>query len=402
MQGKITKRMVDALQAGDKDEYVWDSDLAGFGLKITPAGRKIYLVQYRVAGRTRRVTIGPHGPVTPDQARAEASKLLGQVASGQDPAETRAAAKTVPTLAEAMERFFTEHAESKNKPRTVTEYRKLANGVILPQLGAYRIDAITRSQVAKLHHEQRETPYQGNRALALLSVVFNWMEAVGLRPDHSNPTLHVKRYKEQKRERMLSDDDLARLGQAITEAEQGGASPHAIAAIRLLVLTGARLNEILTLKWAEVDFQSGALRLSDSKTGAKSVALNPPALELLATIPRLEGNDHVIAGKIAGHSMVNINRSWRAIREAAGMPTLRIHDLRHAYASVGASMGMSLPVIGKLLGHTQTQTTARYAHLSDDPLKKATRMIGERIQAAMEGKSTDNVIPLSSRVSTGG
>ncbi|WP_130472886.1 tyrosine-type recombinase/integrase, partial [Candidatus Magnetaquicoccus inordinatus] len=247
---------------------------------------------------------------------------------------------------------------------------------------------------AKMHHELRETPYFANRALALLSVAFNWMELVGLRPDHSNPTLHIKKYKEEKRERILSDEELSRLGQAIAEAESNGASPYAVAAIRLLILTGARVSEILTLEWSQVDFQYGVLRLADSKTGAKSIALNPPALELLATLPKIEGNPYVTPGKSNGQHLVNLYKVWYGIREAAGMPTLRIHDLRHAYASIGASMGMSLPVIGKLLGHTQASTTQRYAHLSDDPLQKATSLIGAHIAAAMQGRETNNVTPL--------
>ena len=202
----------------------------------------------------------------------------------------------------------------------------------------------------------------------------------------------------------MSDSELARLGQALAEAERSGkASPYTVAAIRLFILTGARLGEILSLRWDEIDFQHGALRLSDSKTatttgtasGVKAIPLNPPALELLSSLPRVEGNPHVIVGKIEGHAMVNINKPWRAIRAVAGLDTLRIHDLRHAFASVGATMGMSLPVIGKLLGHTQSATTARYAHLSDDPLQKATALIGAHIQAAMQGRETNNVTPLA-------
>ncbi|MBF0183721.1 MAG: tyrosine-type recombinase/integrase [Magnetococcales bacterium] len=403
MQGKITKRMVDALQAGDKDEYVWDSDLAGFGLKVTPAGRKVYLVQFRVAGRTRRVTIGTHGVVTPDQARQEAIKLLASVTAGKDPAAIKAAAKAVPTVAEVVERFFAEHVATKNKASTIFEYRRQADRVIIPRLGKHRIDAIQRSHISSLHNAMKATPYQANRVMALLSKMFNWAELVGLRPDRSNPTLHIQKYREAKRESLLNDEQLARLGQAITEAEQSGAaSPYTVAAIRLLIFTGARLGEIRTLRWEDVDLQRAVLRLPDSKTGAKSITLNPPAMELLSSLPRAEGNPFVIVGKVNGHCMVNINKPWRAIREAAELPTLRVHDLRHVFASIGVGMGMGLPIVGKLLGHTQAATTARYAHLASDPLQRASAQIGEHLKAAMEGKSSDNVIPLSPRASTGG
>ncbi|MBF0213379.1 MAG: tyrosine-type recombinase/integrase [Magnetococcales bacterium] len=403
MAVKLTKREVDAAQPGEKDVFLFDEDLIGFGLKITPTGRKVYLAQYRIRGTKKRVMIGVHGsPWTPEKAREEAKRLLGLVFAGQDPAEQKAEAKAVPTLAEAAKRFHAEYVIPQTKPRTAIEYWKQIDKIVIPRLGGIRLDAVQRSHIVKLHQELRETPYQANRTLSVLSKMFNWFELIGLRPERTNPTLHVKKYREEKRERLLNDEELARLGRAILEAEQAGASPYIVAAIRLLILTGARLNEILTIKWDEVDFQYGALRLEDSKTGAKSITLNPPALELLARIPRMEGNPHVICGKLEGQSMVNINRVWRSVRTNAGLESLRIHDLRHAFASVGASMGMSLPVIGKLLGHTQSATTARYAHLANDPLKKATGLIGARIANALEGwTESDNVVPLTRQTSGG-
>ncbi|MEO5334664.1 MAG: site-specific integrase [Magnetococcus sp. YQC-5] len=397
MQGKISKRAVDLITPGATDQFLWDSDLKGFGVKVTTAGKRVYILQYRHAGRLRRYTLGVHGILTPDHARQEATRLLGLVANGKDPAETKAEAKMVPTVAEVVERFFAEHVTAKNKSSTIVEYRRQANKIIIPRLGKFRIDVIQRSHIAKLHHEMQETPYTANRVAALLSKMFNWTEMVGLRPERSNPVLHIQKYREEKRERLLSDAELARLGVALADAESSGkASPHTVAAIRLFILTGARLGEILSLRWDEVDFPNRAIRLGDSKTGAKSIPLNPPALEVLSTLPRIEGNPFVIVGRIEGHSMVNINKPWHAIRAAAGLDTLRIHDLRHAFASVGAIMGMSLPVIGKLLGHTQTATTQRYAHLNDDPLQKATTLIGQHIAAALEGRKKGEVMPLPS------
>ncbi|MBF0154644.1 MAG: tyrosine-type recombinase/integrase [Magnetococcales bacterium] len=403
MQGKISKRTVDAINPGVADQFLWDTDLKGFGVKVTPAGKKSYILQYRLGGPTRRYTIGVHGVLTPDQARQEAIRLLGLVANGKDPSAIKAEVKTIPTVAEVVERFFAEHVTAKNKPSTLKEYRRQADKIIIPRLGRYRIDAIQRSHIAKLHHEMQDTPYTANRVAALLSKMFNWAEMVGLRPERSNPVLHIQKFREEKRERLLRDADFARLGQALAEAEQTGkASPYTVAAIRLFILTGARLGEILSLKWEEVNFQNGSLRLADSKTGAKSIPLNPPALELLSKLPRIEGNPFVIVGRIDGHSMVNINKPWRSIRAAAGLDTLRIHDLRHAFASVGATMGMSLPVIGKLLGHTQAATTERYAHLSDDPLKKATDQIGSYIMNALEGKTgTENMVPITGSSNNG-
>lgn len=400
MLGKISKRTVDAMTPGEVENFLWDTDLKGFGLKMTPAGKRVYILQYRHNGRLRRYTIGPHGPLTPDKAREEATRLLGMVATGQDPMTQKAAAKAVPTLAEAAERFLAEHANPQTKPRTAHEYRRLFDKIIIPHLGKLRIDAIQRNQLGALHHDLRETPYQANRVLGLLSKLFAWCELVGLRSDRTNPTLHIQKYKEIKRECLLSDDDLARLGQAILEVEQvEGVSPYTIAALRLLILTGARLREILNLKWSEVNFQHGSLRLSDSKTGAKSITLNPPALEMLASMPRLEGNPFVLPGRIEGHALVNVGVTWRMVKTKAGLEALRIHDLRHTFASVGACMGLSLPIIGKLLGHSQASTTQRYAHLANDPLKRATAMIGAHIANALEGKKeSENVVPLIKNV----
>ena len=384
---RLTKRTIDATKPAERDSYVWDGELSGFGLKVTPTGRKVYLVQYRLGGRqgrTRRVTIGVHGTLTPDQARVEAKRLLGLVAAGTDPAEERDKTRADKGMGTFLEQFLSEHSDAKLKASTAGEYRRLARLYILPALRNRRITEVKRSDIARLHHAMRDKPYQANRSLALLSKFFNWCEKHGLRPDGSNPCRHVEKYKEGKRERFLSEEELARLGAALGAAEEAEtASPWIIAAIRLLTLTGARLNEILTLKWEHVSFEQQQLRLPDSKTGQKSIYLNAPALEVLASMPCIEGNPHVICGEKIGAHLVNLQKPWRRIRQAAGLDDVRLHDLRHSFASVAAGGGMSLPVIGALLGHSQPQTTQRYAHLSADPLKQASDAIGKRIADAM-------------------
>jgi len=240
--------------------------------------------------------------------------------------------------------------------------------------------------VGRLHHSLRETPYQANLALALLSKMFNLAERWGLRPDGSNPGRHVERFKEHKRERFLSTAELACLGKVLTEAERYEVEPPgAIAAIRLLLFTGCRLSEILTLRWQEVDFERACLRLADSKTGAKVVHLNGPALEVLAGLEREEGNPYVILGGKPGAYLNDLEAPWQRIREGAGLPDVRLHDLRHSFASVGAGARLGLIMIGKLLGHTQAATTARYSHLDADPVKQASEVIGQRIAAALKG-----------------
>jgi integrase len=395
----ITKRAVDAAKARSVDGYLWDRELHGFGLKITPAGSKVYLVQYQLGGRkgrTRRVTIGRHGEVTPTFARAEAKRLLGEIAAGRDPAVERDKTKASKSLAVVLEQFMAEHVRPKLKASTAREYERTARLYIVRRLGRRPIGELKRQDIAKLHHELASTPYQANRTLALLSKFFSWAEKHGLRSEGSNPCRHLEKYREGRRERFLSQAELARLGDALREAEKDkSCSSWVIAAIRLLTLTGARLNEILTLRWEHVSEEHACLMLPDSKTGRKAIHLNAPALALLQSIPRLEGNPYVICGEKAGQHLVNLEKPWRRIRKAAQLDDVRLHDLRHSFASVAASGGQSLVIIGKMLGHSQPATTARYTHLADDPVKAASDAVGKHIAAAMSGGMSGEVVNLS-------
>lgn len=401
MRGKITKRTVDALMpTGGAEAVLWDSELKGFGVRVQCGGAKSYILQYRAGtGRgapLRKLTIGRHGsPWTPETARREAKRLLGLVETGVDPAADKIARHKAPTMAELAERFLAEHAETKRKVSTALEYKRLLNKVILPALGRRKAAEVTRADVAKLHHANRSTPYQANRLLAVLSKMFNLAERWSLRPDGSNPCRHVEKYGEKKRERMLSPAELALLGDALAAYD---GSLYAVGAVKLLVFTGARLGEVLGLRWGWVDFERGEARLPDSKTGAKTLHLPPPALAVLAALPRLDDNPYVIAGAKPGAALVNLEKPWRAIRAAAGLDDVRLHDLRHAFASIAASSGMGLPIIGKMLGHSQPATTARYAHLASDPVKAAAVAVANKIAAAMNatGKAEEAVLTLSS------
>ena len=387
MRGKLTKRTVDALLPSDRDQFLWDKDLARFGLKVTPKGKKVYLIQYRMGGRDTplmRYTIGQHGPWTPDAARKEAARLLGLVSSGTDPAQVKSAGKGTPTLEKFGKRYLTEHAELHKKPRSVAEDKRNLEKFVYPVLGYRQIDKITRQDIARLHHRLKKTPIAANRTLAVLSTLFNLAEKWGLRPDHSNPCRHVQKYKEKKRERFLSIEELGRLGKVLAEAEkENSVYPPIITALRLLIFTGARLSEILTLKWDYVDFEHLCLRLPDSKTGSKVIYLNPPAALLLAESPRVEGNPYVIYGRKKVEHLKNIQATWRELRKKAKLEDIRIHDLRHSYASMGAGAGLSLPMIGALLGHKHASTTQRYAHLASDPVKQATERIGAQLETAL-------------------
>lgn len=397
---RITKRMVDEAKPQSKDTFAWDTDLPGFGLKVTPKGRKVFVIQYRLGGRkgvTRRYTIGAYGPLTIEQSRSEAKRLLGEVAAGRDPQEQKKTGQSVPGLHDLLDDFLAEHVDAKLKTSTATEYRRVVSVHIKPRLKNRPIDSIQRADVARMHHAMQSGPYQANRALALLSKFFNWCEKRGYRPDGSNPCRHIEKYKEEKRERFLSPDEIRRLGAVLVVAETDGIivdadkalvwkpSPHVVAAVRLLLLTGARLSEILSLKWEYVDFEKARIRLPDSKTGAKTIFLNAPTLEVLANITRLEKNPYVICGEKEGAHLINLQKPWRRIRAAADLHNVRIHDLRHSFASIAAGAGMSLPMIGALLGHSQPQTTARYAHLAENPVQAASERIAATIEGAING-----------------
>ena len=392
MLGKITKRAVDRLRPLDGREVtLWDTEVKGFGIRARAGGAKTYIVRYRPGGGgraapLRTLTIGTHGsPWTPDKARDEAKRVLGQVQQGKDPAADRSSRREALTVKDLADRFLAEHVEAKRKTRTAAEYRRLLDKLIVPFLGNKKLPDLSRGDIAKLHHSLRASPYQANRALAVLSKMMNLAERWSLRPDGSNPCRHVEKFKERKRERMLSPDEFGRLGHALAAYD---GSPYVVAAIKLLVFTGARLSEILGLQWKWVDFELGEARLPDSKSGAKTIHLPPPALAVLSDLHQIEGNPHVIVGGVKGAALVNLEKPWRQIRTDALLEGLRLHDLRHGFASVAASGGMGLPIIGKMLGHTQTATTARYAHLASDPVKAAAATVAGKIDDAMKATAT--------------
>lgn len=378
---KLTKRVIDQLETRpDKNYIVFDDELPCFGVRVMPSGKRFFLIQYRFQGRTRRVMLGMFGPVTPEQARRQAMVLLGQVKAGIDPAEQRDSDRLAGTVAELGKRFLEQYVPTRCKTSTAAEYKRSVEMFINPKLGTKRLSALTRADISQLHFDLRDIPYQANRTLGVLSKMLNLAEEWGLRPDGSNPCRHVKKYKESKRERFLTGDEIATLGEVLDQVETDGTeSPAAIACIRLLLLTGCRLMEIQGLQWNHVDIPSSCLRLPDSKTGAKVVHIGQAAVEVLKEIERIDDNPHVIVGTLPQAHLTDMQKPWRRIRKLAGLPEVRIHDLRHTFASAGLTVGEGLPMIGKLLGHTQIQTTARYAHLAADPVKQAAERVSERL-----------------------
>ena len=376
---RVSKRSVDALRVDRKDAVFWDRDLPGFGVRVHRSGHKTYVVQTRGPAGLKRVTIGQHGEVTPEEARKDARKIIDRIKRGIDPALDEAPAPAL-TIADLAERCISAHVAVNCSAGTMKNYRNAIDGYIVPELGALTLDAVDRAEVSALHYRLRATPHQANRVIKVLSKIFSLAEAWGVVPTGTNPCKAVRLYKEGKRERFLKEDEYRRLGRVLDEAQaEGSLGSRGIAAIRLLLLTGCRRDEIVTLRWDDVDRAAGELRLRETKTGARMIPLTPAVEEVLAGIPRVPGNPWVIAGAKAGSHMANVDKVWRRLRERAGLEDVRIHDLRHSYASRALAMGESLTMIGRLLGHTKVGTTARYAHLARDTERASAARVGGSI-----------------------
>jgi integrase len=416
--GRVSKRSVDALKCPKTKErtFLWDEGVVGFGVVAFPSGKKVYVAQYRKHGRSRRITIGKHGRLTPDQARSEAKKLLGIVETGADPIAQRKAERAVCTFKEIAEAYIRDRRDLKKKPRTTYEYQLLLNLHIYPRLGSRRISEICENDVKNLRKALSDRPYAANRCLALGSAIWNSVKK-GM-PNALNPFSGVERHDEVARERFLTSEELLRLGEALRTAETVGlpwsldankptskhlakaenrrtiTDPFAVAAIRLLIFTGARLREILHARWEDVHLELGILRLKNTKEGKnKSIYLSSFAVTILERLPRVEANAYVIPGRKDGAPRADLKRPWAAIVQAAKLDDVRLHDLRHTFASIGAGESLGLLMIGRLLGHSQPQTTSRYAHLDADPARGAANAIGGKLWAAME-PTRENVITL--------
>lgn len=375
---KISKRVVDELEPQAKRYTLWDGDLPAFGIEVMPSGAKSYRLMYRHHGRARKLTLGRHGAITPDEARKLARFALGRIAHGEDPAGAKLAERQGQRYVEAFEAWLERHVDAKKKPATRFEYRRLFEREFKGHFGTRKLSDITRADVSALHRKLADRPYLANRAIAVLRSFFAWCERQGWRPENSNPARLIERYREAKRDRLLTGEELGRLGQALRDSE-GKEWPWALAAIRLILLTGARRGEILALRWAEVDLGASVARLPDSKTGAKNLYLSSPARDVLERVHRMPDNPFVICGSVKGQPLIGLPKAWSRIRQRAGLDDVRIHDLRHAFASSAAMGGLPLLTIGRLLGHSQPAVTDRYAHFASSPLVAAADQVAEII-----------------------
>jgi integrase len=396
---------VDAAAPLEKRYVLWDTALQGFGLCIAPSGLKTFVLRYRARHRfapKRFINLGKYGPVTAEEARRKATQYLGEVADGKDPAfETQQANLTAITFADACDRFLHQHVKAKRKANTVSLYEHLIENKIQPFFGNRHFKKVSKQEVAQFHDSLKDTPVLANRAVGVLAALYAWAGRTGLIEEGFNPATRVEKFRELPKDRYLTMAEINQLGQALREAETVGIaydidtsstkskhaakpenrmviySPFAVAAIRLLILTGCRVGEILNLRWREVDLERGLLHLPDSKTGRKVVLLGAAAVKIIDSLPRV--GEYVIFGINPDQPRSDLKRPWDAIRGRAGIKDVRLHDLRHSFASVGAGAGLGLPIIGKLLGHSQPRTTAKYAHLADDPMRRAVEEVSSTI-----------------------
>lgn len=427
----LTKSIVDKLSTQPKDFMVWDDKVSGFGVKVTPKGRKVYLLKYRTRdGRQRKPTIGIHGNITCETAREIAKEWHVDLAKGNDPAERTLQLRHSPTVSLLCDRFWNEYVKVHKKESGNWIDELYIEKYIKPSLGALKTISVTHKDIVQFHLSMKKTPVQANRIVALVSKMFSLAESWNLRPPHSNPVKGLQKYKEEQKERFLSEDEIQILIKTLDDAEKRKTeSIYFIALIKLLLLTGARLSEIKDAKWEWIDQKSGLLSLPDSKTGKKVIHLSPAALQILAKIPRDKSNPYIIIGGIEKKPLNDAKKPWARIKSVMAMTILksdeniapiikklakelgrdpiyeeiekeakkqkillptnvfdvRLHDLRHTYASLAVGQGFSLQMVAKLLGHSDTRMTERYAHLAKDHIGDAAAKVGAAIIRANKG-----------------
>lgn len=392
---KITSKLVESLNKGD---VISDTHLPGYFVRCQQKA-KIYFVR-KYANRQRHyITIGEHAVLglTEKKARMKAQEIITTINQGASPTNERTRKKNTPSINDYAEHFFSEYGK-KLKPTTLRDYKSIHRTHLMKtKLGQLKLDELSRNYLASLHSKMHLKKRTANKVLQLLSSIYREAANSGLINEGYNPTKGIKHYKIEARQNFLSEQELEKIGLALNEAEENGSENlYSIAAIRLLIFTGARLNEILSLRWSWVDLERGFLNLPDSKTGRKVIHLSLPAIDLLTKLPRIKNNPFVIVGTKPGTHWVNLRKPWERIKLNAGIQAntlpdgkiqhIRIHDIRHSFAALAASNGVSLPIIGALLGHKQAATTHRYAHLANDPLKKANDEIGMRAATALMTK----------------
>ncbi len=413
---KLNNHRVEALEPRERDFFVWDDTVPGLGVRVWPSGTKVFLFQFRDKGNaTRRIKIGKFPGINVEDARVAARQKQGLLSLGKDLVKERNEARTASTMAELWAEFEKE-TKARWKPSTAAENARCWKKNLKGRFGTLKVNTVERRHVLKMMQAFRDNPVKANRCHALLRQMMNqaieWEWISG-----PNPCVGVRRYKEKSRERFLTPVEFrtvmnaimeeerlggaaavkregqsqGRGGKGLKEVESRGISRHAAALFRLLIFTGARLSEIKDAKWQWLNWERGCLSLSDSKTGAKIIWLNKPALRELKALKEIATCEWVIEGRDANKPLHNAQKCWRRVRARAGFPELRIHDLRHSFASALVAEGVDLRTVGATLGHSSVSTTARYAHVRDVAAANAAAIAGAAITRALTGAKVVDV-----------
>ncbi len=416
---KLTKSNVDKLLPESEIYDVPDSEIPGLTIRVHPSGRKVYCLRYRTpAGSMRRFGLGTMGPgVVPDKVRRRASSLLEEVRGGHDPQQVREDKRHGIKFGDFATRYLTEYVDVYHRPTTRYQHRWAVEKYLIPAFSSDALAEITEPQVRGLLAKFKDRPTQANRLRQLLSTMFNKAAEWGEVPEGFNPCAKIRKHREKAVERYLNPEEIFRLFAAIDEEERAGGkkavervkapdeeklveagsrgiTPHQAGLFRLLIFTGARLSEVKDAKWSWLNWEASALDLPDSKTGKKRVWLPTPAIEELERLDKLPHGEWIIQNEDRDGPLVNAQKAWQRTRKRAGLEDVRLHDLRHCFASLAVAQNAGLPVIGRALGHRHSATTARYAHLSDDPVKLLVENVGKAItEARAAGAKVKTVTP---------
>ena len=396
---RLTRRFVDGLEATKNRTITWDNEVPGFGVRVSPSGRKTFLLQYRLKGQGRstapkKMSLGVHGAMPVDQARELARQAWALANSGKDPAQETKAHKSEPVVRDLIQ-LNIEWLKANRKPRSVQDVDSILSRYVEPAIGSMHVSAVRRRDIMTVVQklEQQGQARTAGKVIQICRAMFNRAELdeapwFTMRDPGTNPCLRISVHLGEKRTRHLSLEELRRLGVALRQAREEGESPFFLGAVLLFLLTGARLREILHAERGMIDRENGVLELRDRKAGDQLIYLSPQALAVIDALPEVPGNPYLIPGKRPGRPMINPYKPWKRLMALADIKGATFHDLRRTYASRGLGSGMSLEQIGALLGHSQAQTTKGYAYLENQIARENAERIGTSIRDILDSEAS--------------